>query len=179
LKYLGKIAVLGAVLALSASAFAAPVTGSISIAGLDTYNATGITFTPTTGIVLAGTGSLAAYSGSTAGLTSFNFASADGTILFFSPQPIGSATMGFVINGPVTVVHDDSTFLNVIGNGTFYELGLDPTAGTFSLTSTANTIISFTLDSTVPTPEPNSLMLMGTGLVSAAGMIMRRRRAIA
>ena len=29
------------------------------------------------------------------------------------------------------------------------------------------------------TPEPNSLMLLGTGFVSAAGMLMRRRRAMA
>jgi hypothetical protein len=29
-----------------------------------------------------------------------------------------------------------------------------------------------------PTPEPNSLMLLGTGLVSAAGLLVRRRRTV-
>jgi hypothetical protein len=30
----------------------------------------------------------------------------------------------------------------------------------------------------MPTPEPNSLMLLGTGLVSAAGLLVRRRRTV-
>ena len=174
-KSFNKLAVLCAVLALSSSAFAASITGSVTISGLDTYNATGITFNPTTATVLLATGTLAPYTGASVGLNSFQFATANGTELFFSPST-GTTTMTFTINGPVTVVHDDSSFLNVTGFGTFTENGFDATPGTFNLTSTANGNVSFTLDSSVPTPEPSSLMLMGSGLVSAAGMFMRRRR---
>jgi hypothetical protein len=178
LKYLGKIAVLGAVLALSASsAFADPVSGNLTIFGFDSYSATGITFT-TPSTISAASGSLTSYQGAQVGLTSFSWATADGTELFFSPTV--APTLTFTINGPVDVVSDTSTFLNVTGNGTFIEAGFSPTVGTFSLTSTANGNVSFTLDTTASaTPEPNSLMLMGTGLVSAAGMVLRRRRTVA
>jgi hypothetical protein len=37
----------------------------------------------------------------------------------------------------------------------------------------------FVITGAAPTPEPSSLMLMGTGLMSAAGMVIRRRRSIA
>ena len=155
---------------------AASVSGSIGISGSDTYNATGITFSsPAFGI--AGSGSLASYVGSTFGLTSFSFASANGVELFFSPSA-GPSTLTFTINGPVTIVQDDSSFLNVTGNGTFTETGFSDTTGTFKLTSTSNGQVTFTLDAQ-PTPEPNSLILMGSGLLSGAGMLLRRRRSIA
>ena len=60
--------------------------------------------------------------------------------------------------------------------------GTDQTSGTFTITNllSGGTNISFTSAAAVAaTPEPNSLMLLGTGFVSAAGMLMRRRKMMA
>ena len=170
-----KVAALIAVFALSSSAFGASISGPITIAGLDTWSATGIAFNPDVGLVLAASGTLTPFQGATAGLTSFSFASSDGVILFGSPA--SSPFMDFVISGPVSVVSNTATFLNVTGFGTFNQFLFTPTFGSFSLTSTVNGNTSFTIDATpAATPEPNSLMLIGTGLLSGAGMIMRRSR---
>jgi len=48
------------------------------------------------------------------------------------------------------------------------------TDGNFNLT-TQNGYTTFSADSTIaPTPEPGSLMLLGTGLLSAAGIARRK-----
>jgi hypothetical protein len=180
MKHLGKFAALTLALALSASsAMAASVTGAISISGNDSYNATGITFTGN-GIVLNSSGTLSLYATALTtqvGLTSFNFATASGTELFFSPTS-GPSNFTFTITGPVTVTHNGSDFLNVLGNGTFTETGFDATAGSFNLTAQGNQLVSFTLGASA-TPEPNSLILLGSGMLSGAGMLLRRRRSIA
>lgn len=64
-------------------------------------------------------------------------------------------------------------------NGYLQYNGTDTTAGNFTITNllSGGTNISFTSAAAVAaTPEPNSLMLLGTGFVSAAGMLMRRRK---
>jgi hypothetical protein len=70
-----------------------------------------------------------------------------------------------------------------------------PTSTLFTLNPGSNTItlvvqqagiqaytdpsgVDFTASLSTATPEPNSLVLLGTGLVSSAGMLFRRRRAI-
>ena len=73
----------------------------------------------------------------------------------------------------------------LVGTGfyTFVTNGVTTTgsAGSFQMTSqggtTMATNVSFSDTNTV-TPEPSSLVLLGTGLVSAAGMLIRRRRTI-
>jgi len=67
------------------------------------------------------------------------------------------------------------------GTGYFTEAGWDNTPVTFSLTTQSvtgpSTITSFSASSVTvaSTPEPSSLLLLGTGLATAAGMLVCRR----
>lgn len=180
-KLFAKILCLGMFLAvLAPAAKADTISGSVSIAGQDTFTNTSITFTPTTGLVLAST-IAGVSSGNTAALTSFAFASATGTQLFSIVA--NGLTTTFTISNLLTTDYTAATAttaanINITGTGIFAQTGMTSSTGRFSLTSSTTGLTSFQLvGTTVATPEPNSLMLLGTGLVSAAGMLVRRRRA--
>lgn len=206
MKNLGKLVVLGAVLALSASsAFATSLAagGSVAPSVIDTsgFTALAITSSSITTPTFYATYAAAVY-------TDTNNVYCSGCLDFLyvftnnGPDTIERATManfdGFLTNvgyntavGTATptsvsrnlagdlafnfsgvVTGQESNFLIIETNATNF------TSGFFSLQDgTAGSGAAY--QPTAATPEPSSLMLMGTGLMSAAGLVMRRRRAIA
>lgn len=110
------------------------------------------------------------------------------TILFSMPTGINggqSSNFAATINGDVTSTNGgvEVTFTNPSKTFTFTN---GTQTGTFTLNlnnvaiGTGNQApitgyINSTTTSVAPTPEPSSLMLLGTGLLSAAGVALRKR----
>jgi len=184
-----QILFVGSVLAASAPlALAVPITGSLGIAGSDTFTSSGINFT-SPGVVISATNSLAGFEFQPVTLENFSFnSSADGTTLFTIVD--GLQTLTFDITG-ITSAGSDSLLgypnETVAGTGILTDnvLGgpdpFNPTDATFTLSTNSNGSTTFALDASpaAVTPEPSSLLLLGTGLVSAAGMLIRKRRILA
>lgn len=178
MKQFGKFAAFALTLALASSAHAASITGGISIFGGASVNSsqTQITFS-NPGTASLGTGTLALADGDSINMLTPLTASSTGSLFTTS---LGVDAISFTI-GSLSFTSEPNGQVQVNGSGTLSEAGFSDTAATFQLNTAANNgQSSFTLDSTVaPTPEPSSLILLGSGLVSGAGMLLRRRRSIA
>ena len=164
------------------SAFAAPITGTISLDGQDTYTSTRINFMGN-GNVGPGTatGSFSpAFSVGCVGcaaLTSFDYVGFTAPVTVYSAV-IGATTTAFTITS-IAFEHQAGAFLDISALGYATLIGFDQTPGTFELSSQGGKNKAVTFSATeIATPnrvpEPLSVAMLGSALVGL-GMIRRKR----
>jgi hypothetical protein len=184
MKYFARIFCLGAALIAAPLAYATPISGSIGFGGNGTYNSTTDQFTAgaiipsTTGngyVNVAGTGTLTMFTTfNPATFYSFNAATiGPGEAVFTTTE--GATTLSFLLTS-FTADGSNPAGGGFTGSGILSETGYSATAATFSLNTNASAGTFITFNTATVTPEPSSLVLLGSGLVGAAGMLIRRRR---
>jgi hypothetical protein len=109
------------------------------------------------------------------------FAGNNGNVVTFSTFTLGTSTTLFSVSG-FTFTVSSYYFTGTGANTSIVFVGSlsGSVTGPYSFTLTPDSGGSGNFAGTLSNaPEPNSLILLGTGLVSAAGVIVRKRRMIA
>jgi len=177
--YLHKLIALGAVLFGAATfASATPINGTISLLGGDSYSSTSVTFTGTASVFPGTTSGTLGSFDSLATVTMSNFV--------FSPFIPGTQIFKVVENGntlnlnlqSISSVDTSGGNLTITGIGLLSENGFTSTNSNFSLSTQGGTgnNVTFSATAVAPTPEPSTLLLLGTGLLGSATTLYRRRR---
>jgi hypothetical protein len=98
-------------------------------------------------------------------------------------NPINNALFaitGFIdlAPGTYTIDHNGAMYFSFVGSGLLIDSS-DPTAGvsmsTFTITQDTGSVFATVLYAQSTTPEPSSFVLLGSGLLAAAGIVRRRR----
>jgi hypothetical protein len=188
MKFLLKCLLIATVLIASGKvAFASSINGTMTFTGYASASSTGITFTNPEHLSNSGTGDFSGFdypsnvkftanftfSGISAagGESLYRMTSSDGTQ--YMTYSVTSYSISYPSNGgtPVYTFYGPLSLYSVDANGVGTLIGT--TNATFVYTNSSSTTFSGALTTT---PEPGSLLLLGTGLLAAAGMMFRKRR---
>ncbi|HEY2616588.1 MAG TPA: PEP-CTERM sorting domain-containing protein [Acetobacteraceae bacterium] len=172
---------------LAAPAFAAPITGEVSINGDDLFTATQITFTnpanlgATSGSFATDFGTVPPVVDNVVTMISTLTASSTGNLFTISGVPGHLGEVGsLAITPPTSFAFTGGALpsLTVSGVGIFSLTGFDNTPGIWTLTTQGPNPPTVTFSATAlatPAPEPASLALLGVGLLGLGCVASRKR----